>query len=88
VASPLVRPLPFKGMLVLACLVLLAGSSASAQDKMNGLPPFGAFEFDKFDTVNLQNLNAVFSIPIASIPGRGLSTNVNLTYNTSSRMIH
>ena len=47
-----------------------------------GLPPFGSFSSFGFDTVNNQNLNVVFSIPIMSSPGRGMPLNLNLTYNS------
>ena len=47
-----------------------------------GLPPFGSFTNGGFDTINNQNLNAVFSIPIVSSSGRGLPLNLTLNYNT------
>jgi RHS repeat-associated protein len=47
-----------------------------------GLPPFGSFTQGGFDTINNQNLNIVFSIPIASSTGRGLPLNLNLSYNS------
>src|SRR5258707_271801 len=47
-----------------------------------GLPPFGSFTSDGFDTVNNQILNVFFAIPIASSSGRGLPLNLNLAYNS------
>lgn len=48
-----------------------------------GLPQFGTLESGPADTVNLQNLNEFISIPIASNPGRGLSLNFAVTYNSN-----
>jgi RHS repeat-associated protein len=47
-----------------------------------GTPAFGSFSNGGFDTVNNQNLNVFFAIPIASSPGRGLPLNLNLVYNS------
>jgi len=47
-----------------------------------GVPPFGSFTSGGFDTVNNQNLNVFFAIPIASSAGRGLPLNLNLSYNS------
>lgn len=68
-----------KKLALLLGLCFLASSSLFAQ---TGLPPFGSFTNGGFDTVNNQNLNVVFSIPIASSSGRGLPLNLNLTYNS------
>jgi RHS repeat-associated protein len=65
--------------LALTAMLLLLPVVLSAQ---TGLPPFGSFTPSNFDTVNNQNLNAVFSIPIMSSPGRGLPLNLGLDYNT------
>ena len=48
-----------------------------------GLPQFGTLESGPADTVNLHNLNEFISIPIASNPGRGLSLNFAVTYNSN-----
>jgi RHS repeat-associated protein len=47
-----------------------------------GFPPFGSFQSTGFDAVNQQNLNAIFVIPISSIPGRGQSFQYNLANNS------
>lgn len=65
----------------LACFLL--PWCASAQDSLTGTPPFGNYEADTFNVVNTQNLNFMFSIPITSIPGRGINTNVALYFNQS-----
>jgi hypothetical protein len=47
-----------------------------------GLTPFGSFSSGGFDTVNNQNLNVFFAIPIVSSSGRGFPLNLNLAYNS------
>jgi RHS repeat-associated protein len=47
-----------------------------------GLPPFGSFQSAGFDTVNLQNLNDNFSIPIVSVPGRGTNFNFSIVFDS------
>jgi RHS repeat-associated protein len=66
------RQILLLGLFFLPCIL-------SAQ---TGLPPFGSFTSGGFDTINNQNLNAVFSIPIFSSSGRGLPLNLVLNYNT------
>lgn len=68
-----------KKKIPLAALFFLFPCLLAAQ---TGLPPFGSFTQGGFDTVNNQNLNVVFSIPIASSAGRGLPLNLNLVYNS------
>jgi RHS repeat-associated protein len=65
--------------ILLVALVFLLPSLLCAQ---TGLPAFGSFTQSGFDTINNQNLNAVFSIPIVSSPGRGLPLSLGLNYNT------
>jgi RHS repeat-associated protein len=48
-----------------------------------GTYPHGAFDAKTFDTINIGNLNAYFSVPVLSKPGRGLSFYYNLAYNSS-----
>lgn len=67
---------------VLIFLVLLA-TSATAQQSPTGFPPYGSFQHGQFDNVNLENLNFTFSIPIVSVPGRGISFQRTLTYNST-----
>jgi len=53
-----------------------------AQNTGTGLPSFGSFTSGGFDTVNNQNLNVLFSIPLISSAGRGMPLNLPLTYNS------
>ncbi|MGB8786037.1 MAG: RHS repeat-associated core domain-containing protein [Candidatus Acidiferrales bacterium] len=68
-----------KRLVLLFCFVLSA-SVAGAQTG-NGFPTFGSFANNGVDSVNLQNLNTVVTIPIVSSPGRGIPINVNVPYN-------
>jgi len=68
-----------KKQILLCAVFLLCPVLLLAQ---TGLPPFGSFTNGGFDTINNQNLNAVFSIPIFSSSGRGLPLNLVLNYNT------
>jgi RHS repeat-associated protein len=60
-------------------LVALVALPVAAQ---TGIPPFGSFQSAGFDTVNLQNLNDVFSTPIVSVPGRGSNFNFAISFNS------
>jgi RHS repeat-associated protein len=64
-------------LLVLAVLSLPLGTRSQT-----GLPAFGSFQSSGFDVVNQQNLNAVFAIPISSIPGRGQGFQYSLVNNS------
>jgi RHS repeat-associated protein len=64
---------------ILLSAVCLFPSSLRAQ---TGLPAFGSFSSSNFDTVNNQDLNAFFTIPIAASAGRGMPLNLSLVYNT------
>src|SRR5438876_1160731 len=67
-------------MKTLACLLLaFVAPPVVAQ---TGLPPFGSFQSAGFDTVNLQNLNDNFSIPIVSVPGRGTDFAFSIAFNS------
>src|SRR6266404_3018784 len=70
--------------LVLALLIafVLAPSHLQAQNTGTGLPSFSSFTSGGFDTVNNQNLNVLFSIPLISSAGRGMPLNLSLTYNS------
>src|SRR5437899_2904314 len=63
------------------CAFLFAGV-ARAQDPTTGFPPYGSFENGRFDAVNRQNLNVNFSVPIVSLPGRGMNFNFALVYDS------
>jgi RHS repeat-associated protein len=68
--------------LVLALLSFGLLFPASAQNPATGLPPFGSFQSAGFDTVNLQNLNSNFSIPIVSVPGRGSDFGFSIVFDS------
>jgi|SRR5579883_470385 len=71
-------------VLPLIVVALLASSAAYGQNPpTSGTPPLGSFGSDSFDTINLANLNVHFTIPIFSRPGRGVSFNYNLQYDSS-----
>jgi hypothetical protein len=61
-------------LVLLLALTLLAVRPASAQ-VATGFPPFGKFSGGTFDTVDLDNLNVHFSIPILNKQGVGLPFN-------------
>ncbi|HXX18646.1 MAG TPA: RHS repeat-associated core domain-containing protein [Candidatus Acidoferrum sp.] len=68
--------------LALLGLFLVNSLSVSAQALQTGTPPFGSFAEGTFDTVNLQNLDVHFTIPILHKAGRGLPLNLDLSYDT------
>lgn len=67
----------------LALLLALLPASLCAQNTGTGLPPFGSFTPGGFDTVNNQDLNAVFAIPVAYSGGRGMPLRLSLLYNSN-----
>lgn len=60
--------------LIVACTI------AEAQD--TGTPLWGSFESGPFDTVNRQDLNVNFAVPLVSAPSRGQSFNYALVYDS------
>src|SRR5579859_1934429 len=48
-----------------------------------GFPPFASFGGGGFDQVNLQDLNVHFGVGVASKPGRGMSYEGGLAYDSS-----
>src|SRR5277367_2026796 len=66
----------------LLLLILVALSPTVLFAQALGLPSFGSFTPGGFDTVNNQDLNIYFSIPIVSSTGRGLPLNLSLTNNS------
>ena len=58
---------------VVGCL--LFALPTLAQEPQTGIPPFSSTQSLGLDTINQQNLNINFAIPIASSPGRGISFN-------------
>jgi hypothetical protein len=71
-----------KKFAVVLALVSLGLLPALAQSPVTGLPPFSSFQSAGFDTVNLQNLNANFSIPIVSVAGRGTNFNFSIVFDS------
>jgi RHS repeat-associated protein len=71
------------GVLFLLFAMVLRGF---CQTSDTGFPPFGTFQNGTFDSVNLQNLNVAFGIPVISHSGRGLDFQYALAYN--SRAFH
>jgi hypothetical protein len=57
-------------IMVAGSLVFAFVCCASAQDPQTGIPPFSSIQSVGIDNINQQNLNANFSIPIVSSPGR------------------
>jgi hypothetical protein len=71
------------GVFSLLLVMVLRGV---CQTSDTGFPPFGTFQNGTVDSVNLQNLNVAFGIPVVSHPGRGLDFQFALAYN--SRVFH
>ncbi len=67
--------------LILAFL-LLVPACAFAQDPRTGFPPYGSFNSAGFDTVNHQNLNVNFAIPIVASPGRSVDLRLAAVYDS------
>src|SRR5258708_16828668 len=50
--------------------------------QQTGYPPFGSFQVGNFDGVNLQDLNATFSLPVIASSGRGISFQLPIVFNS------
>jgi hypothetical protein len=48
-----------------------------------GIPPFGSFNRDAIDTVNVGNLNVHFEFPVFAKKGRGLDFYANLVHDNT-----
>jgi len=68
--------------IALAIALVLAPSCLQAQNTGIGVSPFGSHTQGGFDTVNNQNVNVVFSIPVASSAGRGMPLALSLVNNS------
>jgi RHS repeat-associated protein len=69
----------FPRLILVASLVLLVGSHTSAQSvPQTGTPPFGTFNRDAIDIVNVGNLNVLFQFPLFAKKGRGLDFSAQL----------
>lgn len=63
-------------------IAVMATIPALGQQPGTGFPPFGSFQPGGFDSINRQNLNIHFAIPIVRSPGRGLDFNFSLAYDS------
>ncbi len=70
-------------LLTILFCTFIAPQLASGQSLAAGIQPFGTFKPDGFESINLQNLNVFFTIPIVNSPGRGMNFNYALIYNSS-----
>src|SRR5260370_40043387 len=68
--------------MILAVFLYPYGLPAQTATQNTGIPPFSSLSSSGFDSVNNQNLNAYFTIPLVSSPGRGIPLNLPLSYNT------
>lgn len=69
--------------IILMLALALFPACLFGQNTGTGLPPFGSFTNSGFDTVNNQDLNAVFAIPLVYSAGRGLPLGLSLVYNSN-----
>jgi RHS repeat-associated protein len=69
--------------LVFLVFLGLLPTYVAAQNTGTGLPPFGSLAPFGFDTINNQNLNAIFSIPLVYSAGRGMPLGLSLVYNSN-----
>ncbi len=67
---------------ILAMVLLSFPVVSSAQIPATGIPVFGSVDRGAFDAVNRQDLNANFSIPITTSPGRGGTFSFGIVYDT------
>lgn len=67
---------------LIALVVLFVANSAAAQAPNAGFPKYGSFESGSSDSVNRQNLNSNFSIPIIHQKARGLNLDFAISYNS------
>lgn len=67
-------------VLLLSFVVFIPGCEAQVA---TGAPLFGSFGGERFDLINLANLNIHFSVPIFSKPGRGMVLSYVLQYDSS-----
>jgi RHS repeat-associated protein len=63
-------------------LVLFILCSAPALFAQTGFPLYGSFQSGQSDSVNLQNLNTNFQIPLVNTPGRNNNFGLSLAYNS------
>jgi RHS repeat-associated protein len=68
---------------VVLCVALALLPAISFGQVATGTPPFSSFGGGPFDTINLGNLNAHFSVPVLSKAGRGVAFSYSLGYDSS-----
>lgn len=68
--------------LALVLLLSMLGTFGLRAQTGTGLPAFGSLSSFGFDTVNNQNLNAYFTIPLTGSAGRGQPVRVSLANNS------
>jgi RHS repeat-associated protein len=70
-------------MLAILFCLFIAPQYACGQSLAAGVQPFGSYQPGGFDSINRQNLNVFFTIPIVHSPGRGMNFDYALVYNSS-----
>lgn len=67
----------------LVAMIIVLGAGITSAQVATGAPKFGSFGGGPFDSVNLGNLNAHFSIPVLNKSGRGVAFSYDLAYDSS-----
>ena len=62
-------------------LILLSFIPLAHSQDATGLPPFGTFNRDQIDTINVGNLNVHFQFPLFTKQGRGLNYTANIVHD-------
>jgi RHS repeat-associated protein len=70
-------------LLLPMCLLLIGTNTTYGQAPATGFPPFGTFNRDSIDTVNVANLNVHFAFPVFVKKGRGLDFAPSITHDNS-----
>jgi len=68
---------------LLFCLSLIGRNVAYGQAQATGIPPFGTFNRDSIDTINVANLNVHFEFPLFTKKGRGLDFYASVVHDNS-----
>ena len=69
--------------IIASALTFLLSASALLAQVATGTYPYGTFDNQGFDTVNVGNLNVHFSIPVLHKAGRGIPFTYDLGYDNS-----
>ena len=70
-----------KRTFALLAILIFVGTADGQTTK--GFPQYGSFQSFGFGSVNLQNLNFNFTVPLVTSPGRGMNLNFGISYNSS-----